>query len=155
MPSVSFYHKEASKPPEASISCVSPLEIAADKLSALIWRVQKRDRATEDPALVRHINGLSYFQPIVCDPRSIRSFESMVLASVESDDLTGKRGVGGDLRLKVTRLIEILSQDRLYRREYERFFAAIGHGEESVMISYQHAVDRLNLIISGLFSNES
>ena len=45
----------------ASFPCVDPVETAADKLSALAWRVRARDRsrADDDPTIVRHLHDLA------------------------------------------------------------------------------------------------
>lgn len=57
----SFVGRFSGKKNEASIPCLSPVEIAADTLSALSWRIIKRDRSSEkdDPTLVRHLHDLS------------------------------------------------------------------------------------------------
>lgn len=53
--------------PEASILCLSPIETAADKLSALTWRILRRDRTDQkdDPAMIRHLHDLSALTGIV------------------------------------------------------------------------------------------
>jgi hypothetical protein len=51
-----------SNPPEIpSFPCVDPTETAADKLSALAWRVCVRQRGGErdDPAVIRHLHDLA------------------------------------------------------------------------------------------------
>ena len=50
------------QPPEvAAFPCVDPVETAADKLSALAWRVRVRDRAraNDDPTIIRHLHDLA------------------------------------------------------------------------------------------------
>jgi hypothetical protein len=50
------------QPPEiAAFPCVDPVETAADKLSALAWRVRARDRtrADDDPTIIRHLHDLA------------------------------------------------------------------------------------------------
>jgi len=47
------------EPPEvASFPCVDAVETAADKLSALAWRVLVRDRTSpnDDPTIIRHLH---------------------------------------------------------------------------------------------------
>lgn len=43
------------------IACIDPIETAADKLSALSWRLPLRDRShgNDDPAIVRHFHDLA------------------------------------------------------------------------------------------------
>tara|TARA_R110002072_G_scaffold47597_1_gene130730 strand:- start:830 stop:1057 length:228 start_codon:yes stop_codon:yes gene_type:complete len=47
--------------------CLSAVETGADKLSALTWRVLKRDRSDEsdDPTMVRHLHDLSALKSIL------------------------------------------------------------------------------------------
>jgi len=48
-------------PELSAFACVDPVETAADKLSALAWRVCVRDRNSEDddPTIVRHLHDLA------------------------------------------------------------------------------------------------
>jgi hypothetical protein len=51
-----------NKPPEiASFPCVQPVETAADKLSALAWRLHARRRGNDedDPTIIRHLHDLA------------------------------------------------------------------------------------------------
>lgn len=77
----SFVAEARREDPEVSaISCVAPAETAADKLSALAWRVLTRQRGSEedDPTLVRHLHDLSAWKPL---PPSIRGFPSYCTGS--------------------------------------------------------------------------
>jgi EcoEI R protein C-terminal/Nucleotidyl transferase AbiEii toxin, Type IV TA system len=50
------------QPPEIdAFPCVDPVETAADKLSALAWRVRARDRTKpdDDPTIIRHLHDLA------------------------------------------------------------------------------------------------
>jgi len=51
------------------IQCVSPCEIAADKLSAFIWRVIFRNRQhnTDDPTFIRHLHDLAALHTTIKD----------------------------------------------------------------------------------------
>ena len=52
---------QRQSPEVASFPCVDPVETAADKLSALAWRVRARDRSRpdDDPTIVRHLHDLA------------------------------------------------------------------------------------------------
>jgi len=55
-PLQSFIAQAMDQPPEVPLmACVSPIETAAEKLSALTWRVLSRNRGSEkdDPSLIR------------------------------------------------------------------------------------------------------
>lgn len=63
-----------------SYPCVDPVETAADKLSALAWRVLARDRtrARDDPTIIRHLHDLAALERhVVSAPR----FAELVLAA--------------------------------------------------------------------------
>jgi len=52
-----------------AIACVSPVETAADKLSALTWRVLTRQRggARDEPALIRHLHDLAALETLASE----------------------------------------------------------------------------------------
>ena len=58
---------------ELELLCLSPIETAADKLSALTWRVLKRDRtaAADDPAMIRHLHDIAALITITRDSQSL------------------------------------------------------------------------------------
>jgi hypothetical protein len=79
------------KPPEvAAFLCVDPVETAADKLSALGWRVQARRRENEndDPTIVRHVHDLAALKASVI---ASDEFASLVRKAMAEDE-----GRGGD-----------------------------------------------------------
>jgi hypothetical protein len=56
------------QPPEVpTFLCVDPVETAADKLSALAWRVHARRRGSDndDPTIIRHLHDLAALRPAV------------------------------------------------------------------------------------------
>src|SRR2546428_6215986 len=62
LPVSSFVNDVAKRSPEvARIGCIDPVESAADKLSAIAWRIPDRARGgqDDDPFLVRHIHDLA------------------------------------------------------------------------------------------------
>jgi Nucleotidyl transferase AbiEii toxin, Type IV TA system len=85
------------EPPEvASFACVDPVETAADKLSALEWRVRARDRTSpkDDPTIIRHLHDLAALeQHAVSSPR----FPELVLAAAAADVGRGGGAPAGHL----------------------------------------------------------
>ena len=64
----SFVAQARREAPEiAAIACVSLVETAADKLSALTWRVLTRQRTApdDDPTLIRHLHDLAALEATV------------------------------------------------------------------------------------------
>lgn len=72
-----------NKPPEiAAFLCVDPVETAADKLSALAWRVLARQRGSEndDPTIVRHVHDLAALEAHVSASGDFRTLVGKAMA---------------------------------------------------------------------------
>lgn len=136
----SFVGRFIGKESEASIACLSPVEIAADKLSALSWRIIKRDRSSEkdDPTLVRHLHDLSaLYDHIASD---MERFELLFKQSYEVDQLSKGRITGLSPFDAVDCMVEILKADALYEVEYERFVASMSYAADEDQISFSQAI---------------
>ena len=78
---------------DCKVMTISPIEIAANKFSALLWRVNIKDRSAvvgspqNDPTIMRHLHDLSALEKMVLESSR---FELLVAASFEVD-----RGRGG------------------------------------------------------------
>jgi hypothetical protein len=75
-PIASLIGAAQQKPPEvAGFLCVDPVEPAADKLSALAWRVHARQRGSEgdDPAIIRHVHDLAALRETAAPPKIFRA----------------------------------------------------------------------------------
>ncbi len=80
---------QGKDPEVAGFPCVDPLETAADKLGALAWRTQVRDRssAEDDPTIVRHLHDLAALAAKVADDPA---FVPLARAIVDVDARRGK-----------------------------------------------------------------
>jgi predicted nucleotidyltransferase component of viral defense system len=75
----------ARQPAEvAAFPCVDIVETAADKLSALAWRVRVRRRGEpkDDPTIIRHLHDLAALETAVA---LAPNFRELVLAAVAAD----------------------------------------------------------------------
>lgn len=73
------------QPPEVpAFPCIDVIETAADKLSALAWRVRVRQRgsAKDDPTIIRHLHDLAALEKAVA---AAPEFRDLVLAAVAAD----------------------------------------------------------------------
>jgi len=65
---IAKYIKDAET---AEIDCISPIEIGADKLSALMWRIDIKDRTKEegstanDATIIRHLHDLAALEKLI------------------------------------------------------------------------------------------
>jgi hypothetical protein len=85
-------------PPEvAAFLCVDPVETAADKLSALAWRVQARRRGSDgdDPTIVRHVHDLAALKSSVV---ASHDFARLVRNAMAEDEGRGGHSVVGTCR---------------------------------------------------------
>lgn len=127
----------------AAAPCVDPVETAADKMSALAWRVAARDRGAEndDPTIIRHLHDLAALEDAITG--SVE-FSPLVLAVSQIDRQRGD-GVLAEMPFpdRFAALGERLRQDPLYREEYDRYVAAIAFAGPPEVLSYDLALTAL------------
>ena len=74
---------------EFPISCISPIETAAEKCSALLWRTVYTDTKDFDPTLMRHLYDLAALKNILVENNTV--FKTL-LAKIYAED--GKKWKG-------------------------------------------------------------
>jgi predicted nucleotidyltransferase component of viral defense system len=124
----------------ASFPCVDPVETAADKLSALAWRVRARDRtrADDDPTIVRHLHDLAALERQVA---SAPRFAELVRAAVAADEgRGGERSAPADPAAMFADMLHRLEADPLWAREYEDFVAAVSFARSGDEIRFRNAL---------------
>jgi predicted nucleotidyltransferase component of viral defense system len=127
------------EPPEVtSFPCVDPVETAADKLSALSWRVLARDRssARDDPTIIRHLHDLAAIERHAA---SAPRFAELVLAAAGADI---ERGAGstGDTAADFAAMLQRLETDPLWAREYEEFVRQVSFAGPEEVIDFVDAL---------------
>ena len=135
--------------PELKIDCVSAIETAGDKLSALTWRLLIRDRASEkdDPTMIRHLHDLAALEAVIKDAES-----NFVVSAQESLQHDQERR-GGELIAempisdRLAKALNFLKEDPLYQKEYEQFVESMSYALEAERISFDDAVLALERII--------
>jgi predicted nucleotidyltransferase component of viral defense system len=137
------------EPPEVtSFPCVDPVETAADKLSALAWRVRARDRSRpkDDPTMIRHLHDLAALERHVA---SAPRFPELVLAAAAADV---ERGVGsaGDAAADFTEMLRRLETDPLWAREYEDFVRQVSFARPSEVLSFADALAACGRLIAAI-----
>ncbi len=143
LPVKSLLTELMKKPPEVeSIACISPVESAADKLSALAWRIPDRVRGNQndDPSLVRHIHDLAALENIaIKDP----NFIELVLAALNRDN-SRPRNVSTFNTLskheKFALMLDILVRDSEYIEEYRRFVFDVSYAPEGAAPDFETAI---------------
>lgn len=142
--SVSSFVAEFSKSgPEADILCLAPVETAADKFSALLWRVNKRNRddAQDDPAMIRHLHDLHALKD--CIHSQDKEFKERVSTSFNEDEHKPSRSMGMTLPGAIEQMLDKLNRDEVYKTEYERFVSRMSYAELQDLASFNDAMDFL------------
>jgi predicted nucleotidyltransferase component of viral defense system len=126
-------------PPEVvSFSCVDPVETAADKLSALAWRVQARDRTRpdDDPTIIRHLHDLAALERQIA---AAPLFGELVLAAAAADE--GRGGIpAADPATMFAEMRRRLETDPLWAREYEEFVRQVSFAGPGEVIHFADAL---------------
>lgn len=131
---------------DCTILCISPVETAGDKLSALIWRTKNRDRGHEndDPSIIRHLHDLAKLQNLVnANPAQFNEF---AWNAYENDQDRGKAELPKSLVNATSELIATLEQDDLYRSEYQNFVTGLSYANEDALIDFDGAIIALRQI---------
>ncbi len=139
-PISSFVTEFSKNQPDARILCLAPLETAADKFSALLWRVNKRNRSNEqdDPAMIRHLHDLYILRNYVF--HNVNDFREMVHASFEADNKRPIRFLGMVLQEAIEQMLGKLSKDELYEAEYESYVLSMSYAGQQALASFDVAI---------------
>jgi predicted nucleotidyltransferase component of viral defense system len=153
-PLQSFIAQAMGQQPEVpAIACVSPIETAADKLSALTWRVLSRQRGNkqDDPTLIRHLHDLTALENFIT---AYQDFPNLVVTVLEED-----AGRDRDLNLsaippieRLLLMLQYLEDDPVYADEYDRFVTGMSYAAEDERSSFSQALDSARHIISRIES---
>jgi len=140
----SFMEQFSSDGSETRILCLHPVETAADKFCALLWRVNRRNRndAKDDPAPIRHLHDLHDLKDHVDSMR--KEFNELVNASFAGDQDTAGRRVDMTLRETIEKMLDRLNRDELYEMEYDQFVSRMSYAKSKDTASFHDAIDFLS-----------
>lgn len=143
----SFIDQFSEKVEAFHIDCVSPVETAADKASALIWRVHTRDRTqplgskNNDPTLIRHLHDLCALKETSLEALE---FKKALEQAYENDQ---DRGGGKMKEIPLSKALastyKIIQEDPLYAKEYEEFVNGMSYARDEDLITYEKALSGL------------
>lgn len=153
-PVQSFVSSARGDAPEVpAIACVSPVETAADKLSALVWRIlnNTNDIDRRDRSLVRHLYDLAALSDLA---RGQAPFRELAVALLDADAVRIQGAPEWSERSSESRLaraLEILETDDIYRDDYEKFVLALSYARDDERTGYDKAVEALRGIAGTIF----
>lgn len=147
-PIVSIVSELGGEAPSFEIPCLICIETAADKFSALVWRVIKRDRASEDddPAMIRHLHDLYALKDMVGG--QVDEFKRLVKSSYAEDMRSGPRKLDKGLSESTKEALSILQADEVYQEEYAVFVAKVSYADEVDKIQFEMALEHLKELIA-------
>ena len=138
----SFVAEAQGDPPEVpGISCVTPAETAADKISALTWRVLDQ-RNRNDHTLIRHVHDLAALEPLATVHQA---FPELLRQLLEADATRGAANPNLDALTAVERLATALDAltEQEHAANYEGFVRAMCYGTENETPTFQDAIDAI------------
>jgi hypothetical protein len=143
-PLASLIGMAQSKPPEvASFPCVDPVETAADKLSALAWRVQARRRGSEgdDPTIIRHVHDLAALKGRI---DASDDFAGLVRQAMAEDEGRGGEAIASsDPAALFTDMLDRLTNDPLWAVEYQDYVHQVSFAAPNELIGFDEALNVL------------
>ena len=128
------------QPPEvAAFACVDAVETAADKLSALAWRVCARERGEEndDPTIIRHLHDLAALETHVAgSPAFARLVQQAALAD------TGRRGGRAPAAAaeRFAMMLDRLQREKFWADEYDEFVRQVSFARADEVIGFENAL---------------
>lgn len=141
----SFLGQASEEKPEVPlIACVTPVETAADKLSALSWRVLTRERGSEkdDPALVRHLYDLAALESCAGESPDFPGLLSKLLDRETSDRLKRFPKIAAMLPSdRLANALDTLAEDTEYTNEYERFALNMSYATETERPTFEQGLE--------------
>ena len=147
LPVSSFVSKAYKRPPEvARMGCINPVENAADKLSALAWRIPMRIRGDEkgDPALVRHIHDLALLKD---QALADEKFPALVTRAMQVDDRRASALSGLSTEEKFGQMLERLKNDPEYPTEYDTFVKGVSYAAEGECPDFTTALQAVRQLV--------
>jgi predicted nucleotidyltransferase component of viral defense system len=137
-----------NNPPEVpAFPCVDPIETAADKLSALAWRVCVRQRGGErdDPTVIRHLHDLAALEHrVIAAP----AFKTLVAAAMIAD--TGRAGghAPADPAERFAVMLDRLTTDKLWADEYAEFVRNVSFAGKDETIAFSTALEAVRRLVN-------
>ena len=124
-----------------SVNCIQPIEVIANKFSALMWRVYIKDRTKplhskeNDPTIVRHLHDIAALEELLYT----NEFVELLQKSFDTDK--GRGGFDNNYTLpefiKIT--LDKLTEDKVYKKEYSDFVSSMSYAKDSEVVTFEKA----------------
>jgi Nucleotidyl transferase AbiEii toxin, Type IV TA system len=137
---------QGKEPEIAAFACVDPVETAADKLSALAWRVCVRERGSEgdDPTIIRHLHDLAALESRAA---AATAFAPLVAETAKADTTRGGGQAPAQARARFALMLEKLTTDPLWSREYDEFVHSVSFAKTNELITFSSAMEGVRRLV--------
>lgn len=127
--------------------CIDPIETAADKLSALAWRVCTRQRGTanDDPTIIRHLHDLAALE---ARASAAPAFLDVLQKAAAADTGRGGGQVPSDPSDRFAMMLERLHTDKLWAGEYDEFVRNVSFARADEMITFDAAREAVTRLVN-------
>lgn len=135
----SLISQYGQKSPETNFPCIALVETAADKMSALAWRVIERNRAdpNDDPTIVRHLHDLAAIENRI----DVTNFVGLAADTIARDVASrAKSGKPMSLEDRLDLMIQRLKTDQGWKKDYDGFVRPYSYAPEADQISFEAAI---------------
>ena len=150
----SFVNELTQNNAETRILCVDPMQTAADKFSALVWRINAKDRkkprgsTQNDPTIMRHLHDLVALRGYVSDHR----FKSICEDSLKKD--MGRSDITDSIDDHIKKSLSTLITDKIYSKEYEAFVETVSYEKKDKRILFKEACKEFEKICFTMIENK-
>ena len=139
---------EGQSPEVPVFRAVDPVETAADKLSALAWRVHARRRGSpnDDPTIIRHLHDLAALAATV---GTSPEFPRLVHGALAAD--TGRGGeatASSDPDALFVGMFERLAADPLWAGEYRDYVRQVSFAAPNELIGFDQALTAVKDLVA-------
>ena len=140
-------------PEVASFACVDVVETAADKLSALAWRVCTRHRGGEkdDPTIIRHLHDLGALEAHVA---ATPAFIDLVRRATAYDIGRGGGTAPAQASDRFAMMLDLLASQPFWAAEYEQFVSQVSFARAEETIDFAHALDAARRLVARVGDDE-
>lgn len=130
----------------AEFPCVDPVETAADKLSALAWRVCTRQRGSkdDDATVIRHLHDLAALEQLATESTQ---FTTLVLQAVAADSSRGGGNAPAAHADRFTAMLNLLETDVAWIDEYDAYVHQVSFARSDEIIAFDQALAALKRLV--------
>jgi hypothetical protein len=137
------------EPEVPAFPCIDPVETAADKLSALAWRVCTRERGSErdDPTIIRHLHDLAALAGQI---QASATFRDLVRQATRADTGRGGGRAPTDPSERFVMMLDRLQREEFWATDYDEYVRQVSYAKIHEQISFAAALDMLTALTDQL-----